>query len=282
MHEWALLIFTVCMQAAIGGMLMLALFYKKVSSLGTEQTFKIMKLPLVVIAVLALVGLGASFGHLGTPTNALNTLRHLGSSWMSREILFTGLFIAAVFITLGLSLLKKKVNFVLLLTTSLIGLVDVYCMGAIYSNSLVSGWNSINTFTSFFGTALILGPILAISLVVPMLRDVKYEELSKSLVKYAFYLSIFGIGVQLVGVAVFATSMPEVNMIAGMNAIAMLDGYQSTVAIRWIIEVIGVGILGYLALSNNRKAAVSFAFTALLVLVAAEGMSRYLFYLLGA
>lgn len=282
MHEWALLIFTVCMQAAIGGTLMLVLFYKKITSLGTEQAFKIMKLPLVVIAALALVGLGASFGHLGTPTNAFNTVRHLGSSWMSREILFTGLFITAVFVTLGLTLLRKKVNFVLLLTISLIGIVDVYCMGAVYSNSLVSGWDSINTFTSFFGTALVLGPIVALSLVVPMLRDLKYEELTKSLVKYAFYLAIFGISVQLVGVAVFATSVPEVNMIAGTNAIAMFDGYQSTVAIRWIIEVIGVGILGYLALFYNRKVAVSFAFIALLALVAAEGMSRYLFYLLGA
>ena len=29
MHEWALLIFTICLQAAIGGVVMLALFYKR-------------------------------------------------------------------------------------------------------------------------------------------------------------------------------------------------------------------------------------------------------------
>lgn len=282
MHEWALLIFTVCMQAAIGGTIVLTLFYKKISSLEADQAFKAMKLPLIVIAILTLVGLGASFGHLGTPTNAFNTLRNFGTSWMSNEIVFTGLFIAGVFVTLGLALLKKKVNFIALLVTSVIGLIDVYSMASIYTHSLVSGWDSINTFTSFYGTALVLGPVLGASLIVPMLRGEKYENLGKTLLKYAFYLSIFGIAIQLIGLAVFATSMPEVSMITGTNALSILEGYQGTVVARWIIEVVGVGILGHIAFSYNGKATASFAFASLFVFIAAEGMSRYLFYLLGA
>lgn len=281
MHEWALLLFTICMQAAIGGTIVLTVFYKKISSLETEQAFKVMKLPLLVIAVLTLVGLGASFGHLGSPTNAFNTLRNFGTSWMSREIVFTGLFIAGVFVTLGLALLKKKVNFIALLITSLIGLFDIYSMASIYTHSLVSGWDSINTFTSFFGSALVIGPVLGASLIVPMLRDEKYDNLGKTLLKYAFYLSIIGIAVQLIGLAVFATSMPEVSMISGTNALSILEGYQGTVVARWIIEVVGVAILGHVAFSYNGKATAPIAFTALLLLIAAEGMSRYLFYLLG-
>jgi len=108
MHEWALLIFTICLQAAIGGVVMLALFYKKISALGEEKTYQIFKLPLIVFASLSVIGLAASFAHLGTPLNALNTIRNFGSSWMSREIVFTGLFIAAVFVTLALALARKK------------------------------------------------------------------------------------------------------------------------------------------------------------------------------
>lgn len=281
MHEWALLIFTVCVQAAIGGMLMLAIFYKKISQLGNEISFKAMRLPLLVIAGLSIIGLAASFAHLGTPTNALNTMRGIAWSWMSREILVTGLFIGMACLTAGLTFVQKKVNPWLLLISTLIGLVDIYCMGMIYANSLVSGWGSINTFTSFYGTALVLGPVLTASFLVPYLKATQ-NELAQNILKNAFYISLFGIAVQLVGVAVFGSSVPEVNMVSGNNALTSLEGYQTTVAFRWVIEAIGVAALGYLSLAKNKKISLSFAYVALAVLVLAEGMSRYVFYVLGA
>ncbi|PLR77451.1 cyclic nucleotide-binding protein [Bacillus sp. V3-13] len=281
MHEWALLIFTVCMQAAIGGMLMLWLFYRKLAKMGGEKTFVMMRIPLLVIAGLSIIGLGASFAHLGAPSNAFNTIRHLGFSWMSREILMTGLFIGAACVTTALAFVQKKVNPWLLLVSALIGLIDIYCMAAIYANTLVSGWHSINTFTSFYGTAFVLGPVLAASFIAPLLREKRSEAEANGLVKYAFYMAIFGIAVQVVGVALFSSSMPEVNMISGTNAMTGLEAYQGTVALRWIIEVAGVGVLGYLSMAN-RKVSLSFAYVALAALVFAEGMSRYVFYVLGS
>jgi len=277
MHEWALLIFTVCVQIAIGGILTLAIFYKGINKLGEETAFKAMRIPLIVIAALSLIGLIASFAHLGTPSHALNSIRNLGSSWMSREILVTGLFIGAACVTAGLALVQKKVNQWLLIVSVLIGLVDIYCMAMIYSNSLVSGWNSVNTFTSFYGTALVLGPVLVVSLLAPVLK-----EKAQSLIKTAFYISLGGIALQLVGVALFGSVMPEVNMIEGTNALASLADYQTTVAIRWIIEVVGVAFLGYLSVAKQQKVSFSLAYVALAVLLFAEGMSRYVFYVLGA
>lgn len=281
MYEWALLIFTVCMQAAIGGMLMLALSYKSLSKLGQEQSFRLLKMPLLIIGGLSIVGLAASFAHLGTPTNAFNTIRNIGSSWMSREILFTGMFIGGAVVTVGLALVQKKANHLLLIICTVIGLIDIYCMGAIYANSLVSGWHSLNTFTSFYGTALILGPVVAASCIVPLLREMQ-GDLAQNIVKNAFYISLFGIAIQVIGVALFGSSIPEVNMIAGNNGIASLENYQSTVVIRWIIEAIGMSVLGYLSVSKSKKVSASFVFIALAVLVFAEGMSRYVFYILGA
>lgn len=281
MNEWALLIFTVCMQAAIGGIMMLAIFYKNISKIGEEQAYRVMRVPLIVIAGLSIIGLAASFAHLGTPSHALNAIRNVGSSWMSREILVTSFFIGAVGVTAGLTLIQKKVNHWLLMITAVIGLVDVYCMAAIYSNSLVSGWHSINTFASFYGTAFILGPVLIASILVPLLKD-NQNELGQSLVKNAFYISLVGIAIQLVGLALFGTAIPEVNMIASSNALASLEGYQATVAIRWVIEVIGVAFLGHLSLAKNNKMPLTFAYVALAVLVLAEGMSRYVFYVLAA
>lgn len=282
MHEWPLLIFTICVQAAIGGMLTLAIFYKKLEELGVDKVFKIMKVPLIAIAILSIVGLGASFAHLGAPSNALNTIRNLGSSWQSREILITGLFIGATCVTLGLSLLKKKVNLGLLIVTALIGLINIYCMGAIYATTLVSGWSSTNTYTSFYGTALVLGPVLVASFIVPLLSEKENEVLARSLVRNAFIISIFGFAIQLVGVSLFSSTMPEVNMIAGTNALAALEGYSVTIGFRWVIEVIGIGVLGYLSISNSKKLPLSVAFVSLVALFFAEGMSRYIFYVLGA
>ncbi len=282
MHEWPLLIFTVCLQASIGGMLMLAIFYKKINEMGEDKAFNIMKTPLIVISVLSLVGLAASFTHLGTPSNALNTIRHLGSSWQSREILVTGIFIGATIVTTALAFVQKKVNVWLLIVSTLIGIIDVYCMGAIYANTLVSGWDSINTYTSFFGTALVLGPVLVASLIVSMLGEKERGTLAQSIVKFAFIISIVGIAIQLIGLAVFSTAMPEVNMVAGTNALATLEGYSGTMALRWIIEIIGVAVLGYLALSKDKKLPLAFGYVALVVLFLAEGMSRYVFYVLGA
>lgn len=280
MHDWALLIFTVCMQAAIGGILALSIFYQKVSKIGKELTFSAMRIPLLVITGLSIIGLGASFAHLGAPENAFNTIRNLGSSWMSREILTTGLFIGAVCVTTGLAFVQKKVNPWLLLISSLIGLFDIYCMSAIYSNSLISGWHSVNTFTSFYGTALVLGPILALSFIVLALRN--NDEIIQIMVKYSFMAALFGVAVQLVGVALASTMVPEVNMISGANALSALEGYQGTVVLRWIIEVIGVGVLGYMSLAVNKKISLSFAYVALVALMVAEGISRYVFYVMGA
>lgn len=281
MHEWALLIFTICTQAAIGGVVMLAIFYKKIAQLGEEQAFKAMKLPLLVIAGLSIAGLAASFAHLGTPTNAFNTILGIGHSWMSREILLTGMFIGVVVLTAGLALLQKKVNFILLIGAAVIGLIDIYCMAMLYADTLVSGWSSVNTFTSFYGTALVLGPVLVASFLVPFLKNT-HSELTQIIVKNAFYISLIGMGIQIIGVAVFGSAIPEVNMVGGTSALASLESYQTTVALRWIIGAIGVAFLGYLSLAKSGKLSLSFAYVALAVLFLAEGMNRYVFYVLGA
>jgi anaerobic dimethyl sulfoxide reductase subunit C (anchor subunit) len=280
MHEWALLILTICIPTAIGGLLFLTLIHKKIVKMGLDP-YKIMKLPFLVFAGLSVIGLGASFLHLGTPTHALYTIMGIGRSWMSNEIVFTGAFIGLTCLTAGLAILQKKTNPKLMLLTGIVGLIDVYCMGKIYANTLVSGWDALNTFTSFYGTVLVLGPILAASLIAPRLRAEGNEDTGKGFVKTAFLLALAGIAVQAVGVSLFGTTIPEVNMISGTNAMTTLDGYQNTVMMRWIIEIIGVGVLGYLSLAKT-KLSLSIGYVGFVLVLVAEGMSRYVFYVLGS
>lgn len=282
MHEWALLIFTVCVQTAIGGIFTLWLFQLRLGKFGEETLLAILKIPLMVITALSLVGLIASFAHLGTPSNAMNTIRNVGSSWMSREILVTGAFIGAACITTALTIIQKKINPLLIIGTAFIGLIDIFCMAAIYSNSLVSGWNSINTFTSFYGTAFILGSVLFASLTVPILRAKSMDETAQKLVRLSFYIALFGIALQLIGLALFPSALTDVNMIAAASAQSSLEAYQGTIALRWGIELIGLILFGYMALSPVKRTTVTLAFTALIVIGFAEGLSRYVFYVLGS
>ncbi|MBU8879635.1 dimethyl sulfoxide reductase anchor subunit [Bacillus sp. FJAT-29790] len=282
MHEWALLIFTLCVQTAIGGMFMLWLFHRTISKNGEEKAFVVLKTPLLIIAALSLIGLAASFSHLGTPSNAFNTIRNIGSSWMSREILVTGMFIGATCLTAGLAIVQKKLNPLLLLGTAIIGFVDIYCMAKIYANSLVSGWNSINTFTSFYGTAFLLGAVLVASITTPALRSNNMDDAAKNLIKLSFFTALFGIAIQLVGVALFPAAMTSIHIIATTAATSVLEGYEGTIALRWIIEIIGLMLLGYTALAPAKKIHVTVTFAALIAIGFAEGMSRYVFYVLGS
>lgn len=94
MHELPLLIFTLCLQGSVGVTVWLALGRQyavegRVPARGA--------LPAMAGAfVLACVGLLASALHMGYPLNALNALRHVASSWLSREIVFASLYLAAL------------------------------------------------------------------------------------------------------------------------------------------------------------------------------------------
>ncbi|AOV06928.1 dimethyl sulfoxide reductase anchor subunit family protein [Sporosarcina ureilytica] len=280
MDEWALFIFTLAVQASIGGMVVLYLFNLISSKLTEDEAYHLFRMPLIVISVLSLLGLVASFTHLGAPINAFNTIRNIGSSWMSREIVLTGAFIGLTCLTAGLTIVQKKVTPWLMLVTAIVGLVDVYAMGALYATTLVSGWNSINTYTSFFGTTLILGAVLAVSLVAPKLSNGTGGINAKDLIRSAFAVAIFGFAIQVVGSAMFFTAGHEVTMISAVSATTILANYKGMIAFGWIASIIGMFLFGYLAVSKSRKTFVSLTFASLAIFIIAQGLSRYVFYVM--
>lgn len=280
MHEWALLIMTVAVPASIGGMLFLW-FVHNILRKNNEKNdlFKMMKLPLLIIAAVSMIGLIASFFHLGKPIHALNAIRGFGSSWMSNEIVVTGVFIGLACLTAGLAIVQKKINPVLMLVTAIVGLADIFCMAHLYKVTRVHGWDHINTYLVFYGTAFTLGPVLGASLLVPSLKG---QELGK-IMKYAFAMSIFGVAIQLVGIAMFNSHVGSIDLIDTVLASEKLQPYAGLIGMRWIIEAIGLAGLGYLALSSSvKKTNYTIMYAALVIFFIAEGMSRYVFYVLGA
>jgi len=277
MHEWALLIFTVIIPSLVGGFLFLGIFHKKIAGSG-HDTYKIMKLPLIVLTSLSLVGLLASFFHLGKPTHAFYAIMGFGRSWMSNEIVLTGAFIGMACITTGLAILQKKTNPVFIVITAIVGLIAVYCMASTYVVTRINGWGNMNSYLLSYGTMFTLGPILSTILIGKQLKIETFKET----IQWAFALTILGIGIQAIGTALFSVSSAEIELINSVTAVTKLEGYSGMIAARWILEIVGLGALGFLVMSSMKKIHYSFIYTILAVLVIGEAMSRYVFYVLGA
>lgn len=277
MHEWALLIFTVAVPSSIGGMLFLWFVQYILKKDSEIDLFKTMKWPLLVIATISIIGLFASFFHLGKPTHALNAIRGFGPSWMSNEIVITGVYIGLACLTAGLAFYQKKINPALMLITGIVGLADIFCMAQLYNLTQVSGWDHINTFLVFYGTAFTLGPVLGASLLVLNGNSVKLQKITN----WAFIFSIFGVAIQVIGAAMLNSYVGELNLIDTVSVAEKIQSYGGLIGIRWIVETIGLISLGYLALFSNKKN-YTLIYASLAFFFIAEGMSRYVFYVLGA
>lgn len=150
MHELPLLIFTLFLQGSVGVTLWLAFG-------GAHTTPRSALLPAAGAFVLASLGLLASALHMGYPLNALNALRHVSSSWLSREIIFASLYLAALGLAVLLMFSNKPGWKLLLAVAGLVGLVDVFCMAQIYMHASVVTWQHINTLVLFIGSVGIIG-----------------------------------------------------------------------------------------------------------------------------
>ncbi|CEG26545.1 dimethyl sulfoxide reductase anchor subunit family protein [Bacillus sp. B-jedd] len=278
MHEWALLIFTIAIPAACGGMLFLWFMNGRPGFSG-KNSYESFKLPLLIIASLSLAGLAASFFHLGEPLHALNAVRGFGRSWMSNEIVISGAFIGLACLTAGLAIVRKQVSPALMLITGLVGLAAIYCMATTYTVTRVNGWNHLNTYFVFYGTAIAAGPVLGAALLLPK----RQSDSARTVVKWAFALAIAGLGLQAAGAAMFSGFTADLELITGATAAAKLAPYSGLIGARWVIELIGLGLLAYMSMSSGKRkiggAAVVGAFILFLL---AESMGRYVFYVLGS
>jgi anaerobic dimethyl sulfoxide reductase subunit B len=145
LHELPLVAFTLLLQMAAG----LAVFSLRLSPIPSP----------VLLAIGGLIGMGGliSFLHLGRKRNAWRAGIHLKKSWLSREILIAGLFIAAWAMTAGLQWIWNIAASPW--PMAILGLVLIYSMSRVYLLRAVPAWNSWRTNTSFFLSATVLGAL---------------------------------------------------------------------------------------------------------------------------
>lgn len=156
--ELSLIINSLLVQFAAGIFLVMALFRILVSPVSSDITAKAAVTGMMITGPVVMLSMIVSLSHLGNPLRAYRAITNLGSSWLSREILFTGAFLVLWCVFMFSEISGIPNNFIIILT-GLTGIVSVISMAGIYYSTGKSGWYSLNTYTDFLGSIVIFGCI---------------------------------------------------------------------------------------------------------------------------
>ena len=86
-HDWALVAFTIMAQMSVGSFVVLGIVhFFAARRAGPAEADRLSDRALLIIGPVMVLGMLASFFHLGNPINAYNAIGNIGSSWLSREI----------------------------------------------------------------------------------------------------------------------------------------------------------------------------------------------------
>jgi anaerobic dimethyl sulfoxide reductase subunit C (anchor subunit) len=150
LKEWPLVAFTIAGQAAVGIFLVACFPWP-------------LPFPMILVLGLLLAAVLLSFFHLHHPIRARRSLANLGTSWLSREIVFELGFMALV--ALELALIGTGAADSLLVAVhvaaGIAGVLFLFSMIKLYMLETLPFWNQVHTPLSFVSSALSLGALTA-------------------------------------------------------------------------------------------------------------------------
>ncbi len=264
MEELALIIFTICVQAAVG----LMVFTAVAKQLNKDGIFKT---AVATAAGLAIVGLLASFLHLGHPIAAVNTLMGFATSWLSREIwftsAFTGLTVLAVLLIYFKPAAKKAINIFIILA-AVIGLIDVLAMASVYTSSSVAAWQSNSIVVEFYAAAISMGALLFLAL--------SAKEDTGRMRKIVAIAVAAAFVIQAVAMIPYYNGFGASTNLALQQSHAILSSMTPAMVLKWAAILVGAGLLFLPAREKSKEAPIILGAAALVVLGQAVG--RYLFF----
>ncbi|WP_066249047.1 dimethyl sulfoxide reductase anchor subunit family protein [Neobacillus drentensis] len=279
-EEWPLLTFTLLTQLAVGSYIFFVMIRssnkKRCNNLGITVT----KRGMFLIGPVMLVALIFSVFHLGTPFGAYRSILNLDSSWLSREILFSGGFFALWIVSYYLDR-KGAWNQMVGWITSIVGIGAIFCMASIYTASIRPAWTDANTYLAFYGTTLVFGA--AASMVSILLcKEAKSEEFM-GVVKRIGLTGLGVIFIQLIYLPVYVAGLPVDGGQAGVESVGLITGtYAFPTIIRWVLSTIGLAMIGFIfSREMEQKAKFKFYYAAFVFVLVGEFLGRYIFYGIG-
>jgi DMSO reductase anchor subunit len=294
-HDLALVAFTILAQMSVGSFVVLGIVYFFAArSAGTEEADRLSDRALIVIGPVLVLGLIASFFHLGNPLNAYNAIGNLGSSWLSREILFGVGFagLGAIFAfmqwrKIGSSALRNLVA----VAAALVGLALVYSMSQVYMLRTVPVWNTVWTPVSFFVTTFLLGTLAMGAAFVANYAYLQRKNLDsidtqrtllRAVLRWSGVVAVILLGIQIVVIAanlVYLASTPT-PVFEG----EMLGAPLTTILLlRVVLVFLGAGLFGTIVYRNaltagREKIMGNWAYAAFALVLVGEILGRFLFY----
>lgn len=295
-REWALPVYTILLQLAVGTLLSLWLTRAfAVRRYGRSTIEHITRIPVSAVLLTIIVAIIGSHFHLSRPMLSVLAALNVHSSWLSREIFFT---ISFLLVTAGLTYLQWLVPGLDRLKTMLgwvsivFGILSVYCMSRIYLLPTHSSWNSPVTIMSFLLTALLLGittiaVLLVMDLKISEVADDTETRVRRQLIQHTFVWLAWGAWItavtQLLLNLYVIVQLNEGDISAQTSLMLMLGLYQPLFSMRYITLFTGVGWFGLAAFVLFRQRKVNYeistpVYLACLLVLIAEILGRFLFY----
>lgn len=277
MHELPLLIFTLLVQLSVGLTLFITLALPRQPFGDRAAATRTLRLPLLIACASAGAGLLCSTLHLGYPLNALHALRHVSSSWLSREIVFAAAYLAVLGLATLLALFKQAIWRALMPLALVVGIVDVYCMSAIYAHSSVVTWTHYTTWLTFFGSTILLGATAQAWLIARR----QTLETRRRILSTGAMLVVAVVAVRLLFQPAYTEYLSQmVHRDAATFPYRSLDAWYALANVRavgWLLAVAGAALMSVSAQRGGRGVLIC----ASLALVLSEILFRYVFFSLG-
>ena len=297
LREWALPVYTILMQLAIGALFSLWVIRMLNSSkYGKEKMDQITTMPVLIIFSTMILAMIGSHFHLSRPYLSFLAVRNFRYSWLSREIVFTMfVFINTGFLILLLRYRKGyyRLKIGLGWGAILAGFATVYCMASIYMLPTQIAWNSFVTILSYYGVMLLLGTT---SLMVILLMDLRFSageapqelEIRTQVIKKSFvWLTVVA---TLAAILVIFLGIYQIELLRNVDMASaraslnlILDLYQPLLVMRIGLTVIGVtwlvAVVSYFI--RTRKSFMQLlgpVYVACIAVLIGEILERFLFY----
>jgi anaerobic dimethyl sulfoxide reductase subunit C (anchor subunit) len=295
-RDWVLISFTILAQMSVGSFVVLGVVYFfAVRKVGMEEADRLSDRALLAIGPVMVLALVVSLFHLGNPLNSFRAVTNLGSSWLSREVLFGVLFtiVGGVFglmqwRKMGTSMLRHIIAWI----AAILGLAHVFSMSNIYMLPMQPAWHMLATPVSFFTTTFLLGALaMGMAFVInyayirrrePGCADVQCS-LMRDVMRWVAIASVVLLGVELVVLPVYIASLAAGPAAALQSAQLMAGPFSWALVMRVVLAFLGAGVFAVFLYQNalspgQEKMLGRLAYSAFALVLVAEVLGRFLFY----
>ncbi len=296
-REWALIAFTILSQMSIGAFVVLGVIhFFAARKAGLAEADRLSDRALLAIGPTLVLGMIASFFHLGNPLSAPQAIANLGSSWLSREIFLVVVFlvVGAVFALMQWRKLgTPQVRNAVALLAALVGLAQVYSMSMVYMLPTQPYWNTVATQLAFFSTSFLLGSLAIGSALVANYAYIRRKNpscaeaqcaLLRDTVKGIAVAGVVLLGIQLIAAPLQLSLLASQTEPAGVTSAGVLyQDYGLLYALRLVLAFVGAGLFGlYLyrnaSVAGRERLMGSAVYVAFAIVLVAEVLGRFLFY----